>query len=398
MSITLRSFFIFFLLSCHSQNHTLSIDQIVLQDSSIEVGAAQIQAYLPLLNDKRIGIIANQTSVINDVHLVDTLINLGQNIKCVFSPEHGFRGKADAGEHIKSDIDVLTGIPIVSLYGATKKPSKDQLKNIDILIFDIQDVGARFYTYISTLHYIIEAAAENNIPLIILDRPNPNGHYVDGPVLKSAFHSFVGMHTVPIVHGLTVAEYALMINGEKWTNADNEAEIHVVKCQNYGHSAKYELPIPPSPNLRSSDAIRYYPTICLLEGTVISEGRGTETPFEIIGHPLLPDSLYTDVFKPFPCLGSKNPKLNGQICNGISLKKLKGFENQINLELLIQLYNDYQGEDFFIIKNNWFDMLAGSNELREQITIGKSANEIRQSWQKDLNAFKVTREKYLLYP
>lgn len=398
----LKSFFLLFLFSCQSQ---VDLEQPVLAEpisksvkkNELVLGAERLEEYLSKLTDKRVGVVANQTSIVNGVHLVDTLLSLKIEVMSVFSPEHGFRGDADAGEKVQSGKDEKTGLPLVSLYGKNKKPTAEQLANIDVIIFDIQDVGARFYTYISTLHYVMEAAAENGKKVIVLDRPNPNGHYVDGPVLQSGFTSFVGMHPIPIVHGMTIAEYALMINGEGWLNGRVKCDLDVVLCENYTRDMKYQLPIPPSPNLRTSASIALYPSLCLFEGTIMSEGRGTDFPFEVFGHPKLPDSIYPFSFTPVSGFGSKYPKLENQQCNGLKLTDESENLDSLNIDWLINAYKNYSGEDFFITKNKWFDILAGGSSLRKQIIAGKSAEEIRASWQEDLNTFKEIREKYLRY-
>lgn len=398
----LKSFFLLFLFSCQSQvdiEQSVSTEptSISIEKNELVLGSERLDQYLNKLTDKRVGVVANQTSIVNGVHLVDTLLSLDINVISVFSPEHGFRGDADAGEKVQSGKDTKTGLPLISLYGKNKKPTTEQIANIDIIIFDIQDVGTRFYTYISTLHYVMEAAAENGIKVIVLDRPNPNGHYVDGPVLKPGFTSFVGMHPIPIVHGMTIAEYAMMINGEGWLSKGVSCELEIVLCEQYSREMKYELPIPPSPNLRTQASILLYPSLCLFEGTIMSEGRGTDFPFEVFGHPRLPDSLYTYSFTPISGYGSKYPKLENQKCNGLKLTDESENLDALNIDWLIDAYNNYPGEDFFITKNRWFDILAGGSSLREQIIQGKSAQEIRASWQTELNAFREVRAKYLLY-
>jgi uncharacterized protein YbbC (DUF1343 family) len=398
----LKSFFLLFLFSCQSQVDLVKNNDEVItielqEEPYITIGAERLGEYLPKLKGKRIGIVANQTSMVKNVHLVDTLLISGIKVVSVFSPEHGFRGDADAGEKVLSGKDTKTGLPLVSLYGKNKKPTPEQFANLDVIIFDIQDVGARFYTYISTLHYVMEAAAENGKKVVVLDRPNPNGHYVDGPVLKPGFTSFVGMHPIPIVHGMTIAEYAMMINGEGWLNNGVSCDLEVVLCERYNREMKYELPIPPSPNLRTQASILLYPSLCLFEGTIMSEGRGTDFPFEIFGHPQLPDSIYSFSFTPVSGFGSKYPKLENKLCHGLKLTTEAATIDALNIDWLIEAYNNYPGEDFFITKNRWFDILAGGSSLREQIIQGKSAYEIRASWQTELNEFREVRAKYLLY-
>lgn len=358
--------------------------------------ASNISAYLSKLKNKRVGLVVNQTSMVGNTHLVDTLQKLKINIVKIFGPEHGFRGIADAGEHIDNGKDVKTGILVVSLYGNNKKPTAEQLKDIDILVFDIQDVGARFYTYISTLHYVMEACAESNKSLLILDRPNPNGHYVDGPVLKEGFESFVGMDKIPIVHGMTVGEYALMLNGEKWLKNGVQCAIEIIKVENYDHQKSYAPPIPPSPNLRDLSAIYLYPSLCLFEGTPISVGRGTDFPFKVFGHPLIKSTF---LFIPSPKQGATLPLLNGQKCYGTSFLneseadlKTMGF----SLKYLIESYQAFPNKETFF--NDFFNKLAGNSDLAKQIKEGKTEAEIRESWQNDLNQYKLIRAKYLLYP
>ena len=328
--------------------------------------------------------------MINNLHLVDSLISHKINIVKVFSPEHGFRGNEDAGAYIKDDIDSKTKLPIISLYGKNKKPSNDDLEDVDIILFDIQDVGVRFYTYISTLHYVMEAAAENNIELIVLDRPNPNGHYIDGPVREENYKSFVGMHPVPIVYGMTIGEYAKMINGEKWIS--QKCNLKVIKLIGYSHDSHYDLPIKPSPNLPNSRSINLYPSLCLFEGTNISVGRGTNFPFQHFGSPYI-KSNYS--FTPKSGKGSKFPKHENKRCYGSDLRFQVNYMNNINLVWLINCYNECPNkEDFF---NSFFDKLAGNEKLRKQIYEGKETSEIINSWQKDLNKFKKIRAKYLMY-
>ncbi len=367
-------------------------------DAKIIVGAEQTQTYLPLIKNKNIALVVNQTSLIAKKHLVDSLLSLQIKIINIFAPEHGFRGDHSAGEKVNSTIDVKTGLPIISLYGSHKKPTVDDLKNIDVVIFDIQDVGARFYTYISTLHYVMEACAEQNIELIILDRPNPNGHYVDGPVLDLKFQSFVGMHPVPVVHGMTVGEYAQMINGEKWLNNGIQCNLKIIKVQNYTHDSMYKLPVRPSPNLPTMEAIYLYPSLCFFEGTNYSVGRGTNKPFECVGKPGNAIGDYHFTPKSIPGIADHPPQ-EGKDCKGFLLSKfannyLKG-SGKIYLFCLIDMYkNDTAKTKFF---NDFFDKLAGSDQLRKHITEGMSEGEIRSYWKKDLEKFKIIRKKYLLY-
>ena len=363
----------------------------------IITGAERTKEYLPLLTNKRIALVVNQTSTIGKTHLADSLLSLHVNITKIFGPEHGFRGTADAGAHIDNGKDPKTGLPIISLYGDNKKPTAEQLKDIDLLIFDIQDVGARFYTYISTLHYVMEAAAENGKQVIVFDRPNPNGHYVDGPVLDPENSSFVGMDKIPVVHGLTIAEYAQMLNGEKWLKNGVQCNLIVIQCLNYDHQKPYAPPIPPSPNLRDLQAIYLYPSLCLFEGTPISVGRGTDFPFKVFGHPTL--NKYPFSFTPGPKPGANNPLLNGQRCYGVSFSEKTPEELRntgFTLKYLIEVYQQFPTKTGFF--NNFFTNLIGNTETKNQIVGGLTEEMIRKSWKEDLDAFKVIRQKYLLYP
>ena len=400
--------------SCKAQKLTTAAP-----DTKIIPGAYRTSVYLPLLQGKRVGIFANHTSLIGNTHLVDSLQKLGIHIVKIFAPEHGFRGNADAGARIGNDTDKQTGIPIISLYGKKLKPTPDDLKDIDVLVFDIQDVGVRFYTYIASLQYFMEAAFENSKPLLILDRPNPNGFYVDGPVLDTAYKSFIGMQPVPVVYGMTIGEYAMMIAGEHWlsteaanskyiydkTTAQNAADTSfhflVIKCENYTHNSRYVLPVNPSPNLHDMDAIYWYPSTCFFEGTTCSEGRGTNHPFTIFGHPLLPNTLYA--FTPHSNEGAAEPKWKDKPCYGWNISNEKT-PSQIELKWLLQAYHLFPGKDSFFIKpksgkttDYFFNRLAGNNTLMQQLIDGKSEADIRQSWQPQLAAFKQTRKKYLLY-
>ena len=375
----------------------LNINQVEPKDS-IYTGAQQTERYLNLLKDKQIAIVSNPTSVIFNkerkaIHLVDTLQSHGINIKKVFAPEHGFRGTADAGEVIKDGIDIKSGLPIISLYGKNKKPNDKMLEGLDLVIFDIQDVGARFYTYISTLHYVMEACAEANIPVLILDRPNPNGHYVDGPVLDLKYKSFVGLHPIPIVHGMTIGEYAQMINGEKWLANGVKCDIEIINLKNYTHNTPYSLPIKPSPNLPNDIAINLYPSLCLFEGTKISVGRGTDMQFQIYGSPELPKKDFK--FTPKPNLGAHNPKFNNKLCYGTDLREINT-QKKLNFTWILNAYKSIDNKTTFF--NSFFNKLAGNATLQNQIKQGLSINEIEASWKKDLDAFKITRKNYLLYP
>lgn len=387
-----------------------------INNPDVITGAERMPVYLPLLKGKSVAVFANQTSMVKTTHLVDTLIKSGIKVVKIFGPEHGFRGTADAGEHVENGIDKKTGIAVISLYGDHKKPTAADLKNVDVLLFDIQDVGVRFYTFISSLEYCLEACLENHKPLLILDRPNPNGFYVDGPVLDKKFKSFVGMQPVPIVYGMTIGEYALMLAGEKWLSAkanaintynistqpsaDTPFHVQVIKCKNYDHSTKYVLPVNPSPNLREMQGIYLYPSTCFFEGTVLSEGRGTDKPFQIFGHPTLPKKLYS--FTPQPNAGAKSSKCFNQQCYGWNesgsteevLKKLNG---KIQLTYLLTAYQLFPGKDSFFLKNNFFNKLAGNDVMMQQVKDGKTENEIRASWEPALRNFKKIRAKYLLY-
>ena len=360
------------------------------------LGGERMNLYLDSLVGKKIAIVSNQTSMIGKTHLVDTLMSLGVKIQKVFSPEHGFRGDADAGEKVSSSIDLKTGIPIISLYGKNKKPYPEQLADVDIVIYDIQDVGVRFYTYISTLHYVMESCAENGKPIIVLDRPNPNGHYIDGPVLESSQKSFVGMDPVPIVYGMTIGEYALMVNGEYWLSDSLQCNLWIVPCKFYFHKSKYILPVPPSPNLRSEAAITLYPSLCLFEATTVSVGRGTEKPFEVYGHPNFPNKGYT--FKPISCFGAKSPLCENITCYGFDLKStLKKRSYELNLNWLIQAKILLGDSINFINQSAFFNRLAGNNKLQEQILSGMSSKDIRATWKPGLDNFKKIRQRYLLY-
>lgn len=364
--------------------------------SPIILGNSQIEKYLPLIKGKNIAIVGNQTSVLNNTHLIDSLLSLGVTIKVVFAPEHGFRGEADNGEHITNETDKKTGLKIISLYGNNSKPTSESLKNIDLVIYDIQDVGVRFYTYISTLHYVMEACAENGKKLLILDRPNPNGHYIDGPILQKEFSSFVGMHPVPVVYGMTVGEYAQMINGEKWLKNGIQCDITIIECKNYSHSSFYSVPIPPSPNLKTDLAIALYPSLCFFEGTSISMGRGTDRPFEIYGHPRFDSTSFS--FTPSPRIGSKNPPFWNQFCYGVDCVKENTFPMySIDLRPLINAKKLLGNRDKYINSPSFFNKLAGDNVLIKQIENDVSEEEIRNSWRKGLDDFKLVRSKYLLY-
>ncbi|TKK65987.1 DUF1343 domain-containing protein [Ilyomonas limi] len=386
-------------------------------DTAILPGAYRTDVYLPYLTGKKVGIFANQTSTIGQTHLVDTLQKLGVNIVKIFAPEHGFRGTAGAGEHLNNDTDKQTGIPIVSLYGKKVKPTTADLKDVDVLVFDLQDVGVRFYTYLSSLQYFMEGAFENGKPLFVLDRPNPNGFYVDGPVLEPAYKSFIGMQPIPVVYGMTIGEYARMIAGEKWLSetankvytsyehakATKDTPIHfiVIKCANYTHASRYQLPVAPSPNLPTMHAVYMYPSTCFFEGTNLSEGRGTAHPFEYFGHPSLPDNLFH--FTPQSTTAAKDPKLKNQLCYGWDITDA-ALLPQLQLKWLLQAYQLFPDKDSFFIQpkskqpaDYFFNKLTGNSTLMQQIISGKTEAQIRASWQPQLDAFKKIRKKYLLY-
>jgi uncharacterized protein YbbC (DUF1343 family) len=354
--------------------------------------AEQLDKYLGLLKEKRVAMVCNQTSRIGNTLLVDSLLKLHINIIKIFSPEHGFRGDEDAGKFIASDIDEKTKLPIISLYGKNKKPSPASLQNIDVVLFDIQDVGVRFYTYISTLHYVMEACAENNIPLIVLDRPNPLGFYVDGPLLDTAYRSFVGMHPVPLVYGMTMGEYAQMLNGEHWLKKGEQCKLSVILCQNYTHHSRYILPVNPSPNLKNMTSIYLYPSLGLFEGTAISVGRGTDFPFQVMGHPSLKGN-FSFSFIPQSKSGAANPPQKGKKCYGIDLRQQ--FDSTFTLSYIIKIYKAFpKKKEFF---NSFFVRLSGDKRIQTDIAAGKPEAEIRNLWKPDVETFKKIRKKYLLY-
>jgi uncharacterized protein YbbC (DUF1343 family) len=369
---------------------------VLAQNKGIVTGAEQPEKYLHLLKDRNVGMVVNHTSQVKGEHLVDFLIGENIRVKKIFAPEHGFRGDVSDGVKIEDGADIKTGIPVISLYGKTRKPTKDHLSNLDVVVFDIQDVGCRFYTYISTMHLVMEACAENNIPVVILDRPNPNGDYFAGPVLKPEFKSFVGMHPIPVVHGLTIGELAKMINGEKWLENDLECNLKVIKVKNYTHFIKYELPVKPSPNLPNQLSVRLYPSLCFFEATSVSIGRGTDFPFQVIGG-LKPD-LGNFQFTPVSLPGvSVNPPNKDKLCYGVDLRELKEVP-KFTLSYFLNFYSKYQDESDFLTREQWLNKLAGTDDLIQQIREGKSEKEIFQSWQPELEKYKTLREKYLLYP
>ncbi len=395
---------IFVMCSCNGKEDRSTINKNVTikKEVSIVVGANQTENYLSILKDKKVAIVANQTSVIfksdsTYVHLVDTLLARNILISKVFAPEHGFRGKADAGEHVSDGVDKQTGLPITSLYGKNRKPSPEMMQDIDIVIYDIQDVGVRFYTYIGTLHYVMEACAEANIPLLILDRPNPNAHYIDGPILEMEYKSFVGMHPVPIVHGMTIGEYAKMINGEGWLENKSHCDLTIIPVKNYTHQIPYSLPIKPSPNLPNDQSIDLYASLCFFEGTNVSIGRGTSEQFQIIGSPNYKVADFDYQFTPKPNDGAKHPKHQDEICYGYDLSEIEP-QNKVNLKWLIEFYNTHQQESpekqFY---NQFFIKLAGTKKIQQQIGIGLTEAEIRETWKEGLDAYKTIRNNYLLY-
>lgn len=427
-----RPFFLFIVLfvyaQCTAQKQKIKISstEVKIKNSAsatkqkdpIVPAAEQMDKYLPLLKGKKVALLVNQTSVVGHTHLIDTLLTRGVNIKVVFGPEHGFRGEAPDGAKIETTKDEKTGIPVVSLYGKKTKPVPEDLKDVDAMVYDIQDVGVRFYTFISSMQYFMEAALENNIPLIVLDRPNPNGFYVDGPVLDPKFKSFVGMQPVPIVYGMTIGEYAEMLLQEGWLNeAANKAydnlkrirfregakyfQLTVIPVANYTHKSKYVLPVKPSPNLPEMGSIYWYPSTCLFEGTTFSEGRGTPKPFQYIGHPQMAKTMFS--FTPVSTTGAPDPKHKGKLCYGYNLsgspeQVLKAIDNRIQLNYLLEAYKLFPDKENFFRKDNGLNRLAGTDELMQQIKDGKTEEEIRKSWEPKLNAFKTIRKKYLLYP
>lgn len=386
-------FLLLFFTSCKSseKKDNVSIKKVTLS-KKILPGAYQTSLYIPLLKNKKVAIVGNQTSEINGKHLVDTLLQLKVNITKVFSPEHGFRGTGSAGEKISNSIDNRTGLPIVSLYGKHKKPTSHDLQNVDIIVFDIQDVGVRFYTYLSTLHYVLEAAAEHHIPVVVLDRPNPNSDYIDGPIMQEKNTSFVGLHPVPIVYAMTIGEYAKMINGEKWLKNGIQAQLKIIPVKNYKHGDVYHLPVKPSPNLPNLQAVRLYPSLCLFEGTDISVGRGTDFPFQVYGSPQLPPTDF--YFIPQPNSGSKWPKHQGVKCFGKDLRNITP-PTEIHLNWLIETYKAYPDKEIYF--KAFFNRLAGDSNLQKMIKETKSISEIKQSWQEGLKKFKKIRKKYLIY-
>ncbi|MEH6514186.1 DUF1343 domain-containing protein [Maribacter arcticus] len=373
--------------------------QIEKVEKEIIVAANRTDAYLPLLKGKKIGIVANQTSVIfnneGHTHLVDSLLSLNVNIKKVFAPEHGFRGQADAGEHVKNSTDTKTGLPLISLYGKNRKPSQEQLDGLDMVLFDIQDVGVRFYTFIATMQLVMEACAEKGIPVMVLDRPNPNGHYVDGPTMEAAHTSFLGMTKIPLVYGMTIGEYASMINEEGWLENSTKVDLTIIPLENWTHTSFYSLPIRPSPNLPNDTSITLYPSLGLFEGTNVNAGRGTEFQFQRYGASFLDRDKYSFTYTPKPNFGSKHPKEEGKLCYGVDLSKAERM-GEVTMDYVIDAYNNSTDKTTFFLTSG-FTKHAGTDKLQKQIEAGNSNTEIKESWQPDLEKFKKIRAKYLLY-
>ncbi len=370
------------------------------QTPPVMPGGWRVPELVAKIDGRSVALVVNHTSTLGQVHLVDTLRALGVLVQRILSPEHGFRGTADAGAHVSDEVDGHTGIPIVSLYGPRRKPLPKDWDGVDLVIFDIQDVGTRFYTYISTLHYVMESCAENGKPVLLLDRPNPNGHYVDGPVLEPRFKSFVGMHQVPIVYGMTIGEYGLMINGEGWLEGGMTCQLEVLPCLHYDHQTMYDLPVPPSPNLPNLRSVLLYPSLCFFEGTPVSIGRGTTKQFQVIGHPDLKSLEYT--FTPDSMYGAADPPQKGQLCHGFDLTSLDPAhifaERAINLDYLITTFMLFEEKEHFFNENGWIDRLAGTTTLRASIENGWTAKAIKESWQPGIEAFMEIRQRYLLYP
>ena len=392
----------FQLISCaqktQNQNSEFNVQDSEKKDLVIKTGAERTDLYVKLLKGKKVAVVGNQTSIIENkeksefIHIVDSLISLGINVQKVFAPEHGFRGEADAAELVKDGKDTKTGLPIISLYGKNKKPTAAQLENIDVVIFDIQDVGVRFYTYISTLHFVMEACAALNIPVLIFDRPNPNAHYIDGPVLEMEHTSFVGKHPVPVVYGMTIGEYGQMINGEKWLKNELQCDLTVIPLESYTHTSDVHLAVRPSPNLPNDKSINLYPSLGFFEGTIINAGRGTEFQFQRYGASFFPKNEFS--YTPKPNFGAKYPKENGELCYGVDLRTAAK-QNQINLKWLLDAYQKTpKSKKFF---GNTFTIHAGNTALQQQIEQGLSQEKIRETWKKDLEEFKKVRAKYLIY-
>lgn len=385
-------------LSCGPTSETSITENSLPQNEPIKPGVYDFEKLLSQIGEAPIAVVTNHTGTIGEVHLVDSLLNSGIEIKRVFAPEHGFRGDRPDGEKIEDGMDSKTGLPIVSLYGKNKKPSAEQLEDVEIVLFDIQDVGARFYTYLSTLHYVMQACAELDIPLIVTDRPNPNIHYTDGPVLEKGFESFVGLHPVPVVYGMTIGEYAQMLNGEGWHEA-KKCDLTIMPCLNYSRGMKYELPVKPSPNLPDMESVYLYPSLCFFEGTEVSVGRGTESPFTIIGEPRNQSGEFSFVPHSIPG-ASVNPKHEGKTCIGYDLSNYiqnPSELSELDLSWLVRMYRETDEPKSFFLKSGYFDKLAGTDQLREEIINGMSIDTIRAGWQADLESFELIRSKYLIY-
>lgn len=394
--------FLLIVSGCSGQRGTVPsrAGKIKENGGQLAVGAERLDQYLHLLKGEKVGLVVNHTSTVGASHLIDTLLKLGIQVEKAFAPEHGLRGTADAGEKIVDGKDAQTGVAVVSLYGAKRQPSKEDMAGLDWLIFDIQDVGVRFYTYISTLHYVMNACAENKVPLMVLDRPNPNGHYVDGPVLDTAYRSFVGMHPVPVVHGMTVGEYARMVNGQGWLPGRKTCELKVIAVANYTHETPYEVPRKPSPNLPNNRSIYLYPSICYFEGTQVSVGRGTNKQFQVLGTPGFPKGDFR--FTPQPMEGAMQPFLLGKECRGYDLTTLTPEEvrnwRRINLSYLIDFYQNYPDKSTFFLPSLFIDKLAGGDHLRKQLIAGMTEAQIKATWEPGLSQYKEMRKQYLLYP
>lgn len=394
-------FLLFLMASCKNNGQKITNKAFTpTQETSQEIilGANRMDLYLTLLQNKKVGIVTNQTGIVKTqngkyVHLVDTLLKKDVKVIKVFAPEHGFRGQADAGEVVKDGKDSKTGLPIVSLYGKNKKPTREQLADLDVVLFDLQDVGVRFYTYISTLHYVMEACAEQQLPVVVLDRPNPNAHYIDGPVLEPEFKSFIGMHPVPVVYAMTIGEYGQMINGEKWLNNNLVANLKVIPLANYTHQTPYSLPVKPSPNLPNDVSINLYPSLCFFEGTNISMGRGTSWQFQVYGSPYLENTSFS--FTPKPNEGDKKPMFNGKVCYGEDLRNHPTL-SKLNFTWLKKALEQSKGVKMPFFTSS-FNKIAGNATLKQQIIDQKSDDEIRKTWQPALDKFKQTRKKYLIY-
>jgi uncharacterized protein YbbC (DUF1343 family) len=390
IKLSILVFSLFFVINSNAQKGS--------NQPAVKVGAERMEAYLPFLKDKNIALVANHTALVKESHLADTLISLGINLKKIFSPEHGFRGLADAGEHLGNYTDEKTGLPVISLYGKNFKPKPEDLTGIDIVVFDIQDVGVRFYTYLSTMHYVMEACAENEIKFLLLDRPNPNGYFIDGPVLDMKYKSFVGMHPIPLVHGMTLGELAKMINGEGWLKNGMQCDLEIISCENYIHATMYRLPVKPSPNLPNMLAVYLYPSLGLFEGTAMNVGRGTEFPFQVYGHPDMKNTVFS--YTPVSLEGSdKNPKHKDRLCNGVDLRDFEERfvvdRKEIIFEWLQFAYKSMDNkEDFF---NPFFKNLVGNEQIEEMIKRGAGITQIRRSWEKDVAQFRELRKNYLLY-